>query len=119
MDRKTIKNIWKACSKQDKWDLINERAKLKAQLDEVEYNGVIGVCESSMDCDCVKGGSARRRPRLTLIEEWKRNEDYYHYLEGPGSMWYCDPREIKRDESWSRDLIMEAFEDGHPHVVYA
>ena len=53
---------------------------------------------------------------VTSVNGWEN--DYMEYAEG-SQWWNIEPMDyalsLKRS---SRDLAMEAFEDGHPHVIY-
>jgi hypothetical protein len=43
-------------------------------------------------------------------------DSIYEGAEGPGSIWLSMPEDKVAPEF--RDLALEAFEDGHPHIVY-
>jgi hypothetical protein len=49
---------------------------------------------------------------------WLVVENFYSGLEGYGNIVFSEPNEEDEDFSQSRDLALEAYEDGHPHVVY-
>lgn len=78
----------------------------------------IAMVNGGMDCDCSKWDNAVSLVRATVkaCDAWV--EAFYSGAEGP--QWFCVERpsvaaELERS---SRDLALEAFEDGHPHVVY-
>jgi hypothetical protein len=54
----------------------------------------------------------------SVMEMWLVVENFYSGLEGYGNIVFSEPSEGDEDFSQSRDLALEAFEDGHPHVVY-
>ncbi len=97
---------------------INDRAALLKALDRsTDDQGMVCQVESGMDCDCVKYTHSHVRHRLSLMDEWMALEKAYEYAEGYMHIYFVPPKE--RPESYSRDLALEAFEDGHPHVVYS
>ena len=97
---------------------INRRAALKERLDKVSVGGKVALYISSMDCDCSRTQSARHMLVPSLVEAWRILERIYEGAEGPTSAYFC---EVADYPEWveHRDLALEAFEDGHPHVVYA
>jgi len=114
--KKTIKHIYRVVNQRPTYDRIQDRADLKERLDEVEHHGFIGVQWEATDCDHTHATGGRNRPRLTLVEEQRRRDMFFDDLEGPGCMWYVDPRENITHRT-TRDLALEAFEDGHPHLI--
>ena len=79
-------------------------------------NGVIGVVESGMDCDCSQYTHCTTIENPTAVKLEKDAEHRYEWADGPMGVSYCRPDELPGNSS--RDLALEAFEDGHPHVVY-
>lgn len=75
---------------------------------------VIGVIVWSRDCDHVCG------EHMSWVRATARDFDAYvdyqlEYAEGPMTFEVVDPK--TKHKRWSRDMVMEAYEDGHPHVV--
>lgn len=92
----------------------------RAQLDAAWVDGKIGVITTSIDCDMTRGYYERVVSMPNCVAALKRLADnFYDGLEGPGSIYFVRPDQIDRSRSNTRDLALEAFEDGHPHVVYA
>lgn len=97
-----------------------ENAGYRRQLDAAWRNGKIGVITSSIDCDCTRGYYERVVEMPNSVHALKRYADsFYDGLEGPGTMTFVPPQQIDSRRSHTRDLALEAFENGHPHVVYA
>lgn len=99
--------------------LTDSNAQIRAMLDRCTVDGKIGVVLSGRDCDCV---SYRReyvcetwRSVAAFKREW---DEHCNWLDGPESQHFYRPDEIEEGYH-SRDLALEAFEDGHTHVVYA
>ena len=96
-------------------DRLARRAKFAAHVQACTENGMVALAWDSMDCDCSRSiGSALYPPSVFALEH--RIDLEYQEVEGPTSVWICKPSEAPERES--RDLAMEAYEDGHPHVVY-
>lgn len=98
---------------------INERAALDARLAQVSEGGKIGVIREGMDCDATqyRRESIIDRP-ASLIAFIHEENEHEGWLDGPESTFYVSPSEVSDGYHASRDLALEAFEDGHPHVVY-
>ena len=94
---------------------IGDRGRFGAHVDSVTVGGKVSFNESGMDCDCVRGESSRVIDAAPLRAIEARIDDVYAWAEGPTSVWIDTPDD--GIESSSRDLIMEAFENGHPHYV--
>jgi hypothetical protein len=104
----------------DRGSLVDEsalgsRGRLAEHVASVAVDGMVSFNESGMDCDCVRGESSRTIPVSPLRAIEARIDDIYEWAEGPTSVWIDTPE--NGIESSSRDLIMEAHENGHPHFV--
>lgn len=96
-------------------DPLVAKARTIARLEELAQDGLVGFATDSMDCDCVRMSACRAIP-ASWYGLQARIEALYEGAEGPTSWWLCEPP--ARPEYSSRDLALEAFENGHPHVVY-
>ena len=98
---------------------INGRAMLWDEINEHAVDGRVGMIQSGMDCDCSSYHyeGIIDVPKGALIHQ-KEVEGHEAYLEGPETIRYVRPHHVNQDNNGSRDLALEAFEDGHPHVVY-
>ena len=96
---------------------IPMRARYRRVLDQYVEDGMIGVIRQGMDCDCTAYVYEHVRPAFKgavafLQEEFAHQES----LDGPESTRWLKPSEVKpRHES--RDLALEAYENGHAHRV--
>lgn len=78
----------------------------------------IYVVYGGMDCDCVQ--FSEKRTFSTLLEYKVWEDRLYEEAEGP--MWHhrCSKKAYDSfEKSQSRDLALEAYENGHPWVVYS
>jgi hypothetical protein len=100
-------------------DRINERAAVYEAVARCAENGLVALVESGMDCDCVRYANVVRYcfadPRAVLARIYEIEND----AEGCCSVIVERPTVAAALRYSSRDLALEAFEDGHPHVVYA
>lgn len=98
-------------------DELAHRAKIKQKLDTYTVDGVYAMIVSGMDCDCSRFNRvyhvANRGVMAYVNDEWHA----YKNSEGPLRVQIADPT-TNPEESTSRDLALEAFEDGHPSTVY-
>lgn len=96
---------------------IQERVQLQRALDRATVNGQVTVVTKGMDCDCSAFHYRTTRNRDILMAEFQGITRRYEDAEGPLQVWFEQPGDYP-DCHESRDLALEAFEDGHPHVVY-
>lgn len=98
---------------------INDRSAWKAAIDAATVNGKVGVVVSGRDCDGCSYYRERVRPAPSSVVAWLREyEHHFQWLDGPETTTFVRPDLVEDGLSESRDLALEAFEDGHPHVVY-
>lgn len=81
-------------------------------------DGKIGVLIWSRDCDMVEGHVAwiAEVDTAAKLDAWI--ERRLESAEGPMSFTLVSVREAEDFLPSSRDRALEAFEDGHPHVIY-
>lgn len=56
--------------------------------------------------------------QLSAIKHLTNRLNAMPCVDGPFNLTICDPDNVQQAAP-SRDLALEAFEDGHQHVVYA
>jgi len=86
--------------------------------DNVDDNGDVAVAVWSRDCDMVEGThlvhiQADYNAYLDLVDEQERN------AEGSWSLTILSPEQATKFVASSRDLALEAHENGHPHCIHA
>jgi hypothetical protein len=85
-------------------------------INSVAVDGKVAVIFGGMDCDCSQYTGVRYEAPATFYGVLRVVDDYGKWADGPFGWRVASPdEEIVRT---SRDLALEAFEDGHPHVVY-
>lgn len=97
--------------------VLAERVKIQSIIDKYTEDDRIGLVESGMDCDCVQYCHGSEYPAMRAIQFQRQRDDMYEWADGPCNLSICRPSELP--QNYSRDLALEAFEDGHPHIVYA
>ena len=118
-----VRRIMKKTSAWGEWqgamaraDLLEERAAIADTLREfADDEGYVGVVESGRDCDCVSYLHGTRRKFAGAFEFQKFENDACYWADGIHHVTLCRVSEIP--ESRSRDLALEAYEDGHAHSV--
>lgn len=99
-----------------RYDQLGERAAIAATLKEfADDEGYVGVVESGRDCDCVSYCGGTRRKFAGAFEFEKYRQDAQYWADGVHHVTLCPVDEIP--EYRSRDLALEAYEDGHAHSV--
>lgn len=90
---------------------------MRTQLRELAENGRVLLVEGGRDCDGVQYWGRVREIDATL----KAYETAVYWIEysADGPCWFSLERVSERHtiERGSRDLVLEAFEDGHPHLL--
>ena len=120
MTREHWDNFWriirKAGEKPPIHDALRGRETLERELAKaVDRDGLICVISSGMDCDCVQftHSSVVEYRGVIWFERYEQNE--YAWADGPLSVGFCKPED--QPENYSRDLALEAFEEGRPHLI--
>lgn len=99
-------------------DPLARRSQVAAYIAEKEQLGHIAVVESGMDCDCVRySGRVHMIPASVIAYEALDNR-LNDSADGPYSLDIITPSEAQAIAYHSSDLALEAFENGHSHVVY-
>jgi len=118
--RKDWYAFWRKC-RMNGYDFISQPgdalADKQAFIDEIKkyaVDGKVRLCERFMDCDHAISTSSSLVP-ANLYAVTKVIDDIYDNAEGTGSTWLDFP--ANKPEADSRDLALEAFEDGHPHSI--
>ena len=97
-------------------DWLNERLSLSRRIAALSDNNLIGIAYSGMDCDCSSFSSATTvKANVMAVIKW--SNDFESGAEGPQSWWLITPEEADDTPYTSRDLALEAFENGHPHFI--
>ena len=98
---------------------LDERQRKALMLESMAEGGKIAVVHWGMDCDC-----SRWSDRVVILpahpvamERWEN--DFYNNAEGPQGHYFTSPSDAERLTPESRDLALEAFENGHPHAINA
>lgn len=96
---------------------INNRVKLKRVLDNNSEDGMIAMIDTGMDCDCVSWCDVCHMSTPSVSKVMLLEDKQQEYAEGPCSLNWGKPSEHITGRQ-TRDHIMEAHENGHPHVIY-
>ncbi|MCK5602378.1 hypothetical protein KAR91_10925 [Candidatus Pacearchaeota archaeon] len=80
-------------------------------------DGLMYVTEGGMDCDGVQYSGTIHECEATLRGYEKLQYDINSWADGPFSTCPITVEEAKKTTYSSRDLAMEAFEDGHSHIL--
>ncbi len=124
LTRKVRRAISKICAEgrnvrvADVHHVINSRGKARARIDSVAVAGLVGIHRSGMDCDGTSYSETFVIPAPVSIVKYMHDEDVRQsWLDGPENMHYCSPVGMKQARN-TRDLALEAFEDGHSHCLH-
>lgn len=95
--------------------LLAERQELQETIAKYKTDEGICVVQSGRDCDCVEYVHSSIVKHPTVMKLWREQESTYEWADGPCYVGFCSIED--RPNSRSRDLAMEAYENGHPHYV--
>jgi hypothetical protein len=95
---------------------ISNRGWLEASIRQHAINGEVAIIESGRDCDGVQYAGKRRVIPATLLAYYELRDNIANWADGPFHLRIERPDVIIEYES--RDLVMEAHENGHPHAIY-
>jgi hypothetical protein len=99
-------------------DWLAGRQQLAAAIAAKAENGKVLVVESGRDCDGVQYWGNTRTIAASVMSFIAFEKHTAKWADGP---FYLDIERPSAENgicAGSRDLGMEAFEDGHPHVLY-
>jgi len=98
-------------------EATEQRRSFIASIEQFAEGGMVAIYSSGMDCDCSRWENRRERVVPANVRDVEAAlDDIYSGAEGPMSLWLDRPS--ARPPESHRDLALEAFEDGHPHVVF-
>jgi hypothetical protein len=118
MNKKIAKKIYKLTAVNRGGDWLAERAAEREHYMACIEAGHVGIIRSGMDCDCSSYHREGIYPALPY-RVWLQNEDHHaSWLDGPERTYVVRPSKIKPENSYTRDLALEAFEDGHAHSIH-
>jgi hypothetical protein len=95
------------------------RIRMHRQIAELQEEGSIAVMWSGRDCDGVQYSGSMRMVAADPASVIRHIDETYEWADGPCSWTLMRPSEAIKVLYQSRDLTLEAFEDGHPHGLYA
>jgi hypothetical protein len=90
-----------------------------ARIKECAEDGQVATVWSGRDCDCVQYECEVRCCEATPQAVEALADRVYEWADGPCGFYIERPSVASQLRYSSRDLAMEAYEDGHPHVIYA
>ena len=97
---------------------MERRVRLVAHLADIEVDGKVAQVSDAMDCDCTHGRYVNHIPTPSPMAAMRWINAEYDEAEGPVRSHYASILEEQETGGKTRDLALEAWEDGHPHVVY-
>lgn len=112
--KRVIRNIYK---RKEYYDALESKQNIRHMLDLLTLNGKIALCVTSVDCDMSKTSYCKIVKAPGVMQHYKWVCDKYDNAEGYFSWRFERPDRVD-EYVQRRDLALEAFEDGHPHVVY-
>ena len=99
-------------------DPLVERMMFAQRVRFYSEKGKVGIHTSGYDCDWTYGERSRVVNAVPMAV-YNFIEKMYAEAEGPISVTLFRPSQYpERSQNCGRNLVEEAFEDGHSHVVY-
>lgn len=98
-------------------ETITARGALYARIAQCAHQGRLLVVESGRDCDGVQYIGRRHEIDATAKAFYELRDRIGEWADGPFSLAIV-PHDTEVEYA-SRDLTLEAFENGHAHVIYA
>tara|TARA_R100001369_G_scaffold12797_2_gene26967 strand:+ start:700 stop:1206 length:507 start_codon:yes stop_codon:yes gene_type:complete len=99
-------------------DKLYEKVAYKKYIDKHEENGKVAIVSGGMDCDHTRWDDDVDilDANIVSVNQWEQR--FYDGAEGQ-QWWSLETMAYANSLSpSSRDLAMEAFEDGHPYNIY-
>ena len=98
-------------------DKINEKQKF-AEYQQGDWDDLCYVEVSGMDCDGVQYSGHVMTCNAVYYECEAMIKKEYELADGPIYFRLISKAEAEKIVPYSRDRMMEAFEDGHPNTLY-
>ena len=95
------------------------RQNFLATIKDSAESGKLALVWSGRDCDGVQYSGQVELVNANIAAVTKAVDHTYDWADGPCNFYIERPSVARRLTYDSRDLVMEAHEDGHPHVIYA
>lgn len=95
-------------------DFYADKIEIKALIRKFEKDGQVRVSDRFQDCDHAVSTCTRLIPAV-LVSVIATMDDIFNNAEGPGTAWVHSPEDTCDPDF--RDLALEAFEDGHAHLI--
>lgn len=108
---------------QQRHEATREYLDFVIRVKQCTEDGKICLVESGRDCDGVQysghTSTIEAKEGETMLQAVKREMALaYQNAEGPCHVYVASPSEAEFIEYSSRDLVMEAYEDGHAHSIH-
>lgn len=96
-----------------------ECMRIERRIIECAEGGKVAVVESGRDCDCVEYSGHVRIIDATVEAFTWLDSQIGDWADGPYHLAIIKPSEAAGIRRESRDLVLEAMEDGHRHAIYS
>jgi hypothetical protein len=94
---------------------INQRFALQKRINDCAVDGKIWVAESGMDCDCVEYTHSAYQIEASIQAYDGEYDRIAEWADGRFNLIIYKADDLP--EAYSRDLALEAFENGHPYSI--
>ena len=96
---------------------MTRNQEIEKAIAELAEHGRVAVVESGRDCDGVRYSGRVRVIRARLKDLLELEDGIAEWADGPFTLRLERPSIARRLEYTSRDLGLEAFENGHAHLI--
>lgn len=100
-------------------DELAYRAKLGRTLAKYAEGGRVLIVESGRDCDGASWENRTFEIKAQVAAYIKMRDQKHEWADGPIWFQIDRPSARTRYDYQCRDLALEAFENGHPHIIHA
>jgi len=99
-------------------DYLAEREALVTRIRERQEDGYVYLVSGGRDCDGVQWEGMKTLVKAVPRQIEQRMDVALEWADGPMHFSILSPTDGEEVRYTSRDLGMEAFENGHNHVIY-
>ena len=122
LDNRRLKRIYRTYSRESrllkKNDILTSRMVMGQYIDSQSENGQVFLTITSTDCDCFTSSYVTGPHTASVMVIDRLITELYDGAEGPTFIDVVSPSYAKDFVGHSRDMALEAHENGHPHYVY-
>jgi hypothetical protein len=117
-DQAMLRRFLRLTKKRGRFDPLAHKLEIVKKIKNFAENGEVLLIESGRDCDGVEYGGRTCLMDANFVSVNAYIEKAEDWADGAIYFEFDRPSNAENYSRSSRDLTLEAYENGHPHVIY-